>query len=171
MEACLKLTGLLLGTLLSDWLTAVLSRDFTLADIVQLHLSATPHPGGFKCFTCEDAEDNYSCNRWAPDKYCPRDTEFCYTHHRMNGDGESVSVTKRCVSRDECVSAGCMQHEAHMVCTSCCEGNICNLPVPWNKTEAIFSTNSPLNRVIRVSPGKVASLSIIIIFFMRNNFD
>lgn len=36
MEVCLKL---LLSTLLSDWLTAVLSRDFTLADIVQLHLS------------------------------------------------------------------------------------------------------------------------------------
>lgn len=34
--------------------------------------AATPYPGGFKCFTCEKAADNYECNRWAPDIYCPR---------------------------------------------------------------------------------------------------
>lgn len=34
--------------------------------------TATPHPGGFKCFTCQDAADNYECNRWAPDVYCPK---------------------------------------------------------------------------------------------------
>lgn len=37
-----------------------------------LFLSATPFPHGFKCFTCEKAADNYECNRWAPDVYCPR---------------------------------------------------------------------------------------------------
>ncbi|XP_060724827.1 ly6/PLAUR domain-containing protein 6-like [Tachysurus vachellii] len=176
MEVFLKLTGLLLGTLLSDWLTDVLSRDFTIADIEQLYVSATPHPGGFKCFTCENAEDNYSCNRWAPDEYCPKDTGFCYTRHRMNSDGESVSVTKRCVYQDECVSTGCVQHQTHMVCISCCEGNICNLPVPWNKTEAIYSAISPLNHAIRVSPGKISMLCIIIITtttttFLVNNFS
>ncbi|KAI5613654.1 ly6/PLAUR domain-containing protein 6 precursor, partial [Silurus asotus] len=169
MEVCLKLTGILLGTILSDWPKTVLSRDFTLADIVQLHPSATPHPGGFKCFICEDAEDNYSCNRWAPDQYCPKDARFCYTRHQMNAESESVSVTKRCASQEECVSTGCIQDEAHMVCTSCCEGNICNLPVPWNETAAIFSTTSPLNRGIRVSPEKIISLSIFFIF-MLNNF-
>lgn len=46
---------------------------------------ATPHPGGFKCFTCEDAEDNYSCNRWAPDKYCPRGTHTqTHTHVHLH---------------------------------------------------------------------------------------
>lgn len=35
-------------------------------------LTATPFPGGFKCFTCEEAADNYECNRWAPDVYCPQ---------------------------------------------------------------------------------------------------
>ncbi|KAF5898723.1 kinesin heavy chain-like, partial [Clarias magur] len=40
-------------------------------------------------------------------------TRFCSTRHHMDEDGESVSVTKRCVSRDECVSTGCVQHEAH----------------------------------------------------------
>ncbi|XP_027015626.1 ly6/PLAUR domain-containing protein 6-like isoform X2 [Tachysurus fulvidraco] len=137
MEVFLKLTGLLLGTLLSDWLTDVLSRDFTLADIEQLHVS---------------------------------DTGFCYTRHRMNSDGESVSVTKRCVYQDECVSTGCVQHQTHMVCISCCEGNICNLPVPWNKTEAIFSAISPLNRAIGVSPGKTSVLCIITTTFLVNNF-
>uniref|UniRef100_A0A8D2M2B6 Uncharacterized protein n=1 Tax=Zonotrichia albicollis TaxID=44394 RepID=A0A8D2M2B6_ZONAL len=33
---------------------------------------STPYPHGFKCFTCEKASDNYECNRWAPDVYCPR---------------------------------------------------------------------------------------------------
>lgn len=36
--------------------------------------AATPYPGGFKCFTCQDAVDNYDCNRWAPDVYCPKGT-------------------------------------------------------------------------------------------------
>lgn len=40
--------------------------------VVNLSPTATPHPGGFKCFTCQDAADNYECNRWAPDVYCPR---------------------------------------------------------------------------------------------------
>lgn len=39
---------------------------------VCLSSTATPHPGGFKCFTCQDAADNYECNRWAPDVYCPK---------------------------------------------------------------------------------------------------
>lgn len=35
-------------------------------------VSATPYPNSFKCFTCEQASDNYSCNRWAEDKWCPQ---------------------------------------------------------------------------------------------------
>lgn len=33
---------------------------------------ATPFPNSFKCFTCENAGDNYNCNRWAEDKWCPQ---------------------------------------------------------------------------------------------------
>lgn len=40
-------------------------------------LPATPYPRGFKCFTCEKASDNYECNRWAPDVYCPRGNQGC----------------------------------------------------------------------------------------------
>lgn len=32
------------------------------------------------------------------------------------------------------------------VCTSCCEGNICNLPLPRNETDATFATTSPINQ-------------------------
>ncbi|XP_076871812.1 ly6/PLAUR domain-containing protein 6-like [Brachyhypopomus gauderio] len=163
MVILLSLTWVLLGMLLSDWLTAVLSRDFTVKDIVWLHLSATPHPGGYKCFTCEEAEDNYSCNRWAPDTYCPKDTRFCYTHHRISSVGGSVAVTKRCVVQEDCLSTGCMAQDGHTVCTSCCEGNICNLSVPWNETMATFSTTSPLNGESRVSPGRSTTIIIIIV--------
>lgn len=32
---------------------------------------ATPFPNSFKCFTCDNAVDNYNCNRWAEDRWCP----------------------------------------------------------------------------------------------------
>ncbi|XP_058889831.1 ly6/PLAUR domain-containing protein 6-like isoform X2 [Acipenser ruthenus] len=113
-----------------------------------LSVVATPYPGGFKCFTCKNASDNYECNRWAPDVYCPQTTRYCFTRHKMDSSGESISVTKRCVALEDCLSTGCTQpnHEGHEVCTSCCEGNICNLPLPRNETEAIFATTSPLNK-------------------------
>ncbi|KAI5941683.1 Ly6/PLAUR domain-containing protein 6 [Manis javanica] len=124
------------------------SRDFTVKDIIYLHPSTTPYPGGFKCFTCEKAADNYECNRWAPDIYCPRETRYCYTQHTMEVTGNSISVTKRCVALEECLSTGCRdsEHEGHKVCTSCCEGNICNLPLPRNETDATFATTSPINQ-------------------------
>ena len=34
-------------------------------------IAATPFPNSFKCFTCERARDNYNCNIWAEDKWCP----------------------------------------------------------------------------------------------------
>ncbi|KAF3824480.1 hypothetical protein GH733_008765 [Mirounga leonina] len=188
------LAWLLFLSLLADCLKAAQSRDFTVKDIVYLHPSTTPYPGGFKCFTCEKAADNYECNRWAPDIYCPRETRYCYTQHTMEVTGNSISVTKRCVPLEECLSTGCRdsEHEGHkgwylfcgtgnchfsltvretvpskilvsfqdlpashqpsvslpffQVCTSCCEGNICNLPLPRNETDATFATTSPINQ-------------------------
>ncbi|OWJ99815.1 hypothetical protein Celaphus_00015888 [Cervus elaphus hippelaphus] len=178
MEAGPALAWLLLLSLLADCLKAAQSRDFTVKDIIYLHPSmghagsaiceeeqlaaadevfaclqlskrpATPYPGGFKCFTCEKAADNYECNRWAPDIYCPRETRYCYTQHTMEVTGNSISVTKRCVPLEDCLSTGCRdsEHEGHKVCTSCCEGNICNLPLPRNETDATFATTSPINQ-------------------------
>ncbi|KAI2525283.1 LYPD6 isoform 4, partial [Pan troglodytes] len=53
MEPGPALAWLLLLSLLADCLKAAQSRDFTVKDIIYLHPSTTPYPGGFKCFTCE----------------------------------------------------------------------------------------------------------------------
>ncbi|XP_071762547.1 ly6/PLAUR domain-containing protein 6-like [Centroberyx gerrardi] len=163
MEPWPAVAWVLLLTNVADWLQTVQSRDFTRKDIILLHPSTTPHPGGFKCFTCQDAADNYECNRWAPDVYCPQDTSYCYTLHMMDDQGSSVSVTKRCVTLEDCLVTGCTDvigDDGYQVCSSCCEGNICNLWVPTNESSAIFSTTSPLlSSTTRLLP---ATLSYII---------
>lgn len=57
-----------------------------------LNSAATPHPGAFKCFTCQEAADNYECNRWAPDVYCPQGKTacMCYYEKRLS------SITSLC---------------------------------------------------------------------------
>ncbi|XP_062301470.1 ly6/PLAUR domain-containing protein 6-like [Scomber scombrus] len=146
MESWPTVAWVLLMTNIADWLKTVQSRDFTMKDIILLHPSTTPHPGGFKCFTCQDAADNYECNRWAPDVYCPKGTRYCYTLHMMDNHGDSVSVTKRCVTQENCLFTGCthITDNGYKVCSSCCEGNICNLLVPKNESSAVFSSTSPL---------------------------
>ncbi|XP_047432617.1 ly6/PLAUR domain-containing protein 6 [Mugil cephalus] len=146
MEAWPTVAWVLLLTTIADWFKTVQTRDFTMEDIILLHPSTTPHPGGFKCFTCQDAADNYECNRWAPDVYCPKETRYCYTLHMMDNGGDSVSVSKRCATLTDCQFTGCARvaHEGHQVCSSCCEGNICNVLVPRNESSATFSVTSPL---------------------------
>nr|XP_020447750.1 ly6/PLAUR domain-containing protein 6 isoform X2 [Monopterus albus] len=146
MEAWPTVAWVLLLTIIADWLKTIQSREFTMKDIVLLHPSTTPHPGAFKCFTCQSAADNYECNRWAPDMYCPRDTRYCYTLHLMDNHGDSVSVTKRCATLEDCVFTGCadVTDNGHQVCSSCCEGNICNMSVPRNESNAVFSSTSSL---------------------------
>ncbi|XP_028837485.1 ly6/PLAUR domain-containing protein 6 [Denticeps clupeoides] len=165
MDPWPRVAWVLLLTLISDWLDTALSRDFTVKDIIYLHTSTTPYPGSFKCFTCEEAADNYDCNRWAPDVYCPHETRYCYTHHTMSPAGDSVSVTKRCVALEACLSTGCTEagHEGYRVCTSCCEGNICNLPVPKNESTAIFSTVTPLNSTCSLTQVWMPRFTIIFI--------
>ncbi|KAG9349398.1 hypothetical protein JZ751_027841 [Albula glossodonta] len=101
----------------------------------------TPFPKSFKCFTCEHASDNYNCNRWAEDKWCPQNTKFCMTVHHFTSHGKSRSVTKRCASREDCHAVGCRHHRAtgHTECVSCCEGMICNVEVPTNHSNAVFA--------------------------------
>ncbi|NP_001279650.1 ly6/PLAUR domain-containing protein 6 isoform X1 [Callorhinchus milii] len=156
---------LLLLSLIADCLKLAQPRDFTVKDIIYLHPSTTPYPGGFKCFTCEKAPDNYECNRWAPDIYCPKETRYCYTRHKMNDNGDSVLVTKRCVPLEKCLFVGCTgpDYEGNKVCTSCCEGPICNLPLPRNTSEAIFTTTSPINRTVRHLHSLAMTLTCMII--------
>lgn len=93
----------------------------------------------------------------------------------MDRRGGSVSVTKRCVTLEDCLSTGCdditesghqvlprlpgkkkqkptsgvqkmlqpFYNVSHQVCSSCCEGNICNVLVPRNESSAVFSFASP----------------------------
>ncbi|XP_030266153.1 ly6/PLAUR domain-containing protein 6 [Sparus aurata] len=166
MEAWPTVAWVLLMTSIADWLKTVQSRDFTMTDIILLHPSTTPHPGGFKCFTCEDAADNYECNRWAPDVYCPKDARYCYTLHMMDNHGDSVSVTKRCVTLQDCQFTGCaaVTDSGYQVCSSCCEGNICNVLVPRNESSAVFSSTSPLvGSSGRVLPSTPSCVSVVIV--------
>ncbi|XP_041834457.1 ly6/PLAUR domain-containing protein 6 isoform X1 [Melanotaenia boesemani] len=167
MEAWPTVAWILFLTTICDQLKTIQSRDFTMKDIVLLHPSTTPHPGGFKCFTCQDAADNYECNRWAPDVYCPKDTRYCYTLHMMDKHGDSVSVSKRCATLENCRFTGCMEltdNGYQQVCTSCCEGNICNVLVPRNNSSAIFSSTSPLvSSSRRLRPAAMLLFIIIMI--------
>ncbi|XP_061840935.1 ly6/PLAUR domain-containing protein 6-like isoform X2 [Nerophis lumbriciformis] len=140
MEFWPTLAQILLMSNLADRLQMVQMRDFSMKDIIQLH------PSRFKCFTCQDAADNYECNRWAPDVYCPQDSRYCYTTHVMDRHGNSISVTKRCVTPEACLLTGCADvHDGgHQVCSSCCQGNICNVSLPRNHSVALFSSTSPL---------------------------
>ncbi|XP_018596974.1 ly6/PLAUR domain-containing protein 6-like isoform X2 [Scleropages formosus] len=115
MEPWPQVAWVLLLTLITDWSKSAQSRDFTVKDIVFLHPSTTPFPGGFKCFSCENAADNYNCNRWAPDVYCPRESRYCHTWHQMDERGATVSVTKRCAALQDCLSTGCspLPHRGH----------------------------------------------------------
>ncbi|KAF5905196.1 ly6/PLAUR domain-containing protein 6B-like isoform X1 [Clarias magur] len=103
-------------------------------------LEATPYPKSFKCFTCEQASDNYSCNRWAEDKWCPQNTQYCMTIHHFGRHGKTKFVTKRCASFDDCNLTGCRHHGSahHAECVSCCEGMACNVELPTNHTNAVF---------------------------------
>ncbi|KAJ1188485.1 hypothetical protein NDU88_005246 [Pleurodeles waltl] len=170
MEKWPALAWVLLLSLIADWLKHVQSRDFTVKDIIYLHPSSTPYPGGFKCFTCENAVDNYECNRWAPDFYCPRETRYCYTQHIMDFSGESIAVTKRCVPLEDCIYTGCKdsRHGGQKICISCCEGNICNLALPSNTTDAVFSTTSPINKTERQKQYMTTLLMCVgVILFLR----
>ncbi|XP_032880627.1 ly6/PLAUR domain-containing protein 6 isoform X2 [Amblyraja radiata] len=93
----------------------------------------------------------------------PSKTQYCYTRHKMNAKGDSSSVTKRCVSLKDCLSLGCTQpdHEGYKICTSCCEGTICNLPLPRNTSQAVFATLSPINQTTRQSLHSAVTLTCI----------
>ncbi|OCT61052.1 ly6/PLAUR domain-containing protein 6B [Xenopus laevis] len=131
-------------------------------DQVRHSLDPTPFPNSFKCFTCEKAKDNYHCNRWAEDKWCPQHTHFCKTVHHFNSHGKSMSVTKKCAMKEECHSLGCHHRmdSGHTECVSCCEGAICNVEVPTNHTNAIFSV---MNSYRKSDACRSTSYSIIMV--------
>ncbi|XP_072435871.1 ly6/PLAUR domain-containing protein 6B isoform X3 [Chiloscyllium punctatum] len=137
-----------------------------------VQIIATPFPNSFKCFTCNNALNNYECNRWAEDKWCPQHTEYCLTVHRFTSHGRSESVSKRCVSKVECYSVGCrhIRKFGYTECTSCCEGMICNIDVPTNHTNAVLMVkrlhrlpSSASNRMLNISWITLALLVVLLI--------
>lgn len=51
------------------------------------------------------------------DLSCFSEAKYCYTRHTIDIEGDSVSVTKRCVALEDCLSTGCteMDHEGNKV--------------------------------------------------------
>ncbi|XP_048880378.1 ly6/PLAUR domain-containing protein 6B [Brienomyrus brachyistius] len=117
-------------------------------------VDATPFPRSFKCFTCEQESDNYNCNRWAEDKWCPENTRFCMTVHRFSSYGKSRSVTKRCAAREDCLTVGCRHHRDtdHTECVSCCEGMVCNVEVPTNHSNAVLALRHAQSSSVHLIP-------------------
>ncbi|XP_075037018.1 ly6/PLAUR domain-containing protein 6B [Mixophyes fleayi] len=133
-------------------------------------LDPTPFPNSFKCFTCEKSIDNYNCNRWAEDKWCPSNTHYCKTVHHFTSHGKSKSVTKKCATREECHKVGCHHHRdsGHTECISCCDGMICNVDIPTNNTNAVFNVmrshwKSDAHRVAALVPVVGAAMLILVI--------
>lgn len=61
------------------------------SDLPSFFFKATPFPNSFKCFTCENAGDNYNCNRWAEDKWCPQG-EYTSLEDSSGFSGTSLSL-------------------------------------------------------------------------------
>ncbi|MEE6517772.1 hypothetical protein FKM82_028219, partial [Ascaphus truei] len=111
----------------------ILVKNRTIAKNINFHnvrplLDPTPFPNSFKCFTCEKAVDNYNCNRWAEDTWCPQNTHFCKTVHHLTSHGRSKSVTKKCATREECRTVGChhRRDSGHTVSLLSSNVHVCN---------------------------------------------
>uniref|UniRef100_A0A8C5IHL1 LY6/PLAUR domain containing 6B n=1 Tax=Junco hyemalis TaxID=40217 RepID=A0A8C5IHL1_JUNHY len=81
----------------------------------------------FKCFTCDNAVDNYNCNRWAEDRWCPEKLFLMMASDSRIAfcGGINYRELMTLLSRQECVS--------------CCEGMICNVEIPTNATNAVLA--------------------------------
>nr|CAD7404534.1 unnamed protein product [Timema poppensis] len=94
------------------------------------------------CYTCVNVSDNLVCNKFAIDRPCPLDKDFCHTLHVMDSRGQSVVVNKKCANSSECSPqrVGCVSIDTQKVCVSCCDEMYCNISVPTNYSTAIYSS-------------------------------
>ncbi|XP_011495038.1 PREDICTED: uncharacterized protein LOC105359962 [Ceratosolen solmsi marchali] len=98
------------------------------------------------CYTCVNVSDNKMCNEWAIDTPCPVEgRDFCRSLHILDSRGQSVLVSKSCVSKIECspASVGCVPIDTQKICISCCDTSYCNIESPTNMTNATFSRKRP----------------------------
>lgn len=56
-------------------------------------------------------------------------------------------------------------------CTACCEGNICNMSLPRNETDAIFVTTSPINESMQPAQSPTLLLSVCIVGLMLHSIN
>ncbi|XP_012274489.2 uncharacterized protein LOC105696522 [Orussus abietinus] len=94
------------------------------------------------CYTCVNVSDNQMCNEWAIDTPCSAaGRDFCRSLHILDSRGNSVLVSKRCASSEECgpASVGCVPVDTQKICISCCDVSYCNVESPTNATNAVFS--------------------------------
>ena len=68
-------------------LTHASAREFTVEDIrVYPQVTDQPFPNAFKCFTCNNADDNYNCNTQSPDEWCDEESFYCKSEHVFETD-------------------------------------------------------------------------------------
>uniref|UniRef100_A0A672TAY2 Uncharacterized protein n=1 Tax=Sinocyclocheilus grahami TaxID=75366 RepID=A0A672TAY2_SINGR len=125
------------GLMLTAIIKAVQSRDFTEKDIIFLH----------------------------PSKLISEIPNSFITVSRTSQNPLSCVPARQCAAGDIriCSMSQWGLRERVCVCTSCCEGNICNMPLPRNETDAIFATTSPINDSIRPAQSPTLLLSVCII--------
>ncbi|KAL1122318.1 hypothetical protein AAG570_003723 [Ranatra chinensis] len=104
--------------------------------------------GGVTCYTCVNVSDNMMCNQYAIDRPCPEGEDFCHTLHIMDSTGASVVVNKKCADTTECwpLGVGCVLVDTQTVCVSCCDEMYCNVTVPTNQSNAIYSNKRTQHR-------------------------
>uniref|UniRef100_A0A8C7YTZ3 LY6/PLAUR domain containing 6 n=1 Tax=Oryzias sinensis TaxID=183150 RepID=A0A8C7YTZ3_9TELE len=138
------------------------------ASPVKMHQTTTSATDGLQMFSVPKVNDN-ACSKGGAFlliifiRVFILGTMYCYTRHMMDDNGGSVSVTKRCATLENCQLTGCVNvtHTGYQMCTSCCEGNICNIMVPRNDSSAVFSSTSPL-----VSSGRGLNPAGLIFFII-----
>ncbi|BES94257.1 Hypothetical protein NTJ_07066 [Nesidiocoris tenuis] len=109
---------------------------------------ASKQQGGVTCYTCVNVSDNLMCNQYAIDSPCPTGEDFCHTLHIMDSTGASVVVNKKCADSTECwpLGVGCVIVDTQTICVSCCDEMYCNVTVPTNQSNAIFSNRRTQHR-------------------------
>ncbi|XP_071453226.1 uncharacterized protein [Hetaerina americana] len=100
------------------------------------------------CYTCVNVTDNQGCNRYAIDRPCPEDKQFCHSLHVLEGfgsKGDSLLVNKGCAGEDECnpKSVGCRREGGQTTCNACCDYEYCNEKAPVDAlTATLVQTKS-----------------------------
>ncbi|CAH1406895.1 unnamed protein product [Nezara viridula] len=147
---------------------------FMMASILKVAAEADKKQEGVTCYTCVNVSDNLMCNRFAIDRPCPEGEDFCHTLHIMDSTGASVIVNKKCADTTECwpMGVGCVMVDTQTVCVSCCDEMYCNVTVPTNQSNAIYSNRRTKNRAKvkqAVEPennsARSQTISINIVFF------